>query len=672
MPQRASRSTSTSTRTMRKFCPPFNRFFASLLTALVLAVSFLSMGRAAAEERIVSFDSEIRVNADASLTVVETITVDSEQQLIKRGITRDFPTDYRAPSGQQVRVSFDVQEVRRDGRPEPFHSERISNGIRLYIGQKDVFLPKGQYVYEITYRTDRQLGYFDDRDELYWNVTGNGWAFGIERASARVYLPNGARAFAHSVYTGYFGEQKSDATASPQADGGISFSTTAPLQPRQGLTIAVTWPAGFVDRPSATQEAVYFLRDNVQFLVGAAGLLLLTIYYLVVWNIAGRDPKADTIVPLYSPPDGLSPAASRYIKRMGYDDKVFAAAVVSMAVKGYLTIEEDDDGIFTLEKTGRDAALSAGERAAARKLFANRYNRVELKQENHSKLRSAQKALQKWLRSEFEKVFFVLNRHYLYPGLGLSAVAIVALAATGRQPDAALFLCFWLSGWTVAIYFLGRKVWRAWQGVLSSGGRGLPGALFMTLFAIPFFGGELIGLYAFAQATSIEAAGFLLIFQGVNLVFYHLMKAPTLLGRQMMDQIAGFADYLSVAEKDRMNFHNPPERTPELFERFLPYALALGVEQAWSEQFADVLAVAGEAPQGSGGSHYRPTWYSGRSWHGGIGGIGGLSGFGSSLGSLSGAISSASTAPGSSSGIGGGGGGGSSGGGGGGGGGGGW
>jgi len=152
-----------------------------------------------------------------------------------------------------------------------------------------------------------------------------------------------------------------------------------------------------------------------------------------------------------------------------------------MAVKGYLTIEEDDDGIFTLEKTGRDAALSAGERAAARKLFANRYNRVELKQENHSKLRSAQKALQKWLRSEFEKVFFVLNRHYLYPGLGLSAVAIVALAATGRQPDAALFLCFWLSGWTVAIYFLGRKVWRAWQGVLSSGGRGLPGALFMAV-----------------------------------------------------------------------------------------------------------------------------------------------------------------------------------------------
>ena len=149
----------------------------------------------------------------------------------------------------------------------------------------------------------------------------------------------------------------------------------------------------------------------------------------------------------------------------------------------------------------------------------------------------------------------------------------------------------------------------------------------------------------------------------INTLFYHLLKAPTLLGRRMMDQIAGFADYLSVAEKDRMNFHNPPERTPELFERFLPYALALGVEQAWSEQFSDVLARAGQA-EGNRSGHYSPRWYSGRSFDGNFGN------FASDLGSgFSGAIAAASTAPGSSSGSGGGG---SSGGGGGGGGGGGW
>jgi uncharacterized membrane protein len=130
-----------------------------------------------------------------------------------------------------------------------------------------------------------------------------------------------------------------------------------------------------------------------------------------------------------------------------------------------------------------------------------------------------------------------------------------------------------------------------------------------------------------------------------------------------MDQIEGFTDYLSVAEEDRMNLLNPPERTPELFEQFLPYALALGVEQAWSEQFSDVLARAAQDAAAQGRS-YSPRWYSGRSFDRGLGS------FASTLGGgFSGAVSAASTAPGSSSGSGGGG---SSGGGGGGGGGGGW
>ena len=151
----------------------------------------------------------------------------------------------------------------------------------------------------------------------------------------------------------------------------------------------------------------------------------------------------------------------------------------------------------------------------------------------------------------------------------------------------------------------------------------------------------------------------LLGIQMVNLVFYHLLKAPTRLGRRVMDQIEGFADYLSVAEKDRMNLLNPPERTPELFERFLPYALALGVEQAWSEQFSDVLTQAGQAEGGRRGQ-YSPRWYSGGHHHGGFGDLA------SSLGGgLAGAVSAASTAPGSSSGFGGGGGSGGGGGGGG-------
>ncbi|MEE9290484.1 MAG: DUF2207 domain-containing protein, partial [Alphaproteobacteria bacterium] len=441
--------------------------------------------------------------------------------------------------------------------------------------------------------------------------------------------------------------------------------TTRRLRPREGLTIAVSWPPGFVARPSDAQRLAHFIGDNAVLFAGLLGLGMLLVYYLPVWVMVGRDPETGTIVPLYAPPKGFSPAAARYVTRMGFDGKVFTAAIVSMAVKGFLTIDEKGDGSYRLEKTGRKAALSMGERAVVRKLFARGRDNFTIKQTNHKTLQAAQKALKAWLRTEFEKIYFARNGAYFYPGLGLSVLALVIMVGASHQVETAAFISVWLAGWSVAVYFLFRKVLRAWQDALSSDSvLGGFGAGFLTLFSLPFFGAEVMGLWQFALATSLGAAVILLAILLANFLFYHLLKAPTLLGRRMMDQIEGFADYLSVAEKDRMNLLNPPDRTPELFEKFLPYALALGVEQAWSEQFAGVLAQAG-TPDGTGRRPYQPHWYSGGNF--GTHGYGDLA---SSLGGgFAGTVDSASTAPGSSGGSGGGG---SSGGGGGGGGGGGW
>ncbi len=160
--------------------------------AFVFAFFCAFVSSALAEERITSFVSDVTVNADASLTVRETITVQAEGYEIKRGILRDFPTVYRDRMGQRVVVGFEVLDVERDGRDEPFAIESISNGKRIRIGDKDVLLDFGQHSYQITYRTTRQLGFFEDFDELYWNVTGNGWTFAIDQARVIIRLPQGA------------------------------------------------------------------------------------------------------------------------------------------------------------------------------------------------------------------------------------------------------------------------------------------------------------------------------------------------------------------------------------------------------------------------------------------------------------------------------------------------
>jgi len=614
-------------------------------------------------ERILDFRSHVVVHADASMTVTETITVQCARQEIKRGIVRDFPTTYRDRFGNTIRVGFEVQEVLRDGRREPYHIKAASNGQKIYIGQKDVYLEPGVYTYTITYQTNRQLGFFEDFDELYWNVTGNGWTFPIDHAEAVVTLPQGATVTQYAAYTGPTGAQGRDFRVSYDGSGDIVFSTTRGLDPQEGLTIAVAWPKGFVTEPSGAEKTKSFLKDNLSTFLGLIWLIVLVGYYLAVWNRVGRDPEPGVIIPLFEPPQGFSPAATRFLSRLGFDNKAFTAAVVDMAVKGHLTIEEND-GDYTLRKGTRDnAPLSSGERKLSSSLFSGLGDAVELKNENHSIIGKARDALKSTLNRELDKVYFFTNSKHLLPGATLTFLGLAVMILTAAEPLAAGFSMLWLSIWTGVCYFLVTAAWKRWQIV-----RGLEfrewgkivSAIGASFFTMIFLAGEVMGLFFVATIMSLGAALILVALILINCLFYHLLKALTLKGRRVMDQIEGFKLYLSVAEKERLEMFHPPEKTPELFEKYLPYALALDVENQWSEQFAEVLARAQAE-----GRTYSPSWYHGRSWdsfH--------PSRFSDTLGSsFAGAIASASTAPGSSSGSGGGG---SSGGGGGGGGGSGW
>jgi hypothetical protein len=134
------------------------------------------------------------VRADSVLEVTEAIVVQAEGQQIRRGIFREFPTTYSRVDASRKTVGFEVLSIKRDGVSEPYRMEQRSNGVAIYIGDKDRFLTPGEYRYEIRYRTDRQLGFFPDHDELYWNVTGAGWVFPIDAATARVRLPAGIAA----------------------------------------------------------------------------------------------------------------------------------------------------------------------------------------------------------------------------------------------------------------------------------------------------------------------------------------------------------------------------------------------------------------------------------------------------------------------------------------------
>jgi uncharacterized membrane protein YgcG len=620
---------------------------------------------AVAQERITDFASDIAIAANGTLTVRETIAVEAENIAINHGIFRDFPTTYTDRAGNRVRVLFDVDEVTRDGRPEPYTIETIDNGKRVRIGDADAIVRRGPHTYVIVYKTDRQIGFLAQYDELYWNVTGNAWAFAIDHASATIHLPEGASFVQSATYTGPQGARGLSVRSTVEGDT-VRFATTEPLGQRQGLTVAIGFSKGAVAPPSDAEKTKDFLRDNAATGAALAGLAALAMFYFVAWARFGRDPARGVIVPLFAPPKNFSAAAVRFVHRMAYDRKCFAAALIAMAVKGYLKISEAS-GTYTLTRTGKteeQSELASTETALARSLF-NARDAIALKNSNHLAVSRAITALRTALKLEDEGVYFVTNSGVFYAGIAIMVATGLAAAALSDDPVLAAFILFWLAAWTAGTSHLLIQVYQTWQNaVMGPGSRILNffGALLLTIFAVPFMAG--IGFGFFALGLSVPLATLIAILaQGVLAgVFYRLLKAPTLAGGKVRDEIDGFKMFLDTAEKDRLEKLNPPHVTPEIFERFLPYAIALDAENGWSRKFAAQAAGTGE---GLREPAYTPSWYSGSSF-----GRLGTTGFAASIGvAVAGATAAAATAPGTSSGSGGGG---SSGGGGGGGGGGGW
>jgi uncharacterized membrane protein len=407
-----------------------------------------------------------------------------------------------------------------------------------------------------------------------------------------------------------------------------------------------------VTEPGRLARLGYLLDDNRALFLALCGLGLMVVYLYGVWSRYGRDPAAGPAFPHYNPPEGLSPGACRYIYKMSHDKQCFAAAVLNLAVKGYITIHEGGwrDLMAATGKDPREVALEM--------IQVELEKRSDLEKKLLTPLlKHAQKALE----SADDDEGFLLEKNELAKGTSMPELAPGEQALLKELFEGDRYLELQNSNHRVISKAITahEKALKQYYKVVhffTNGKRMLPAVLLGGAFyAYAFMTTEVTPLVIVVMVLTLPLLG----------LFSYLMKAPTLRGRKVMDRIEGFKMYLTVAEAEDLQRIEgiagaSPQQTPELFEQYLPFAVALDVEQPWADQFESLLAKISLEQGGS----YRPGWYNGSRR---------VSSFGSFTTGLTGAlgtaISSSSTAPGSSSG---GGGGGSSGGGGGGGGGGGW
>lgn len=343
------------------------------------------------------------------------------------------------------------------------------------------------------------------------------------------------------------------------------------------IAIVLLLPAMFVG--AAT-------RDRLGNVAAVVGVALLLAHYLHAWWQVGRDPERGTIMTLYEPPPGMSAAAMRYLVRRGFDFKVFLVTLVGMATKQYITVTQNG-GVYQLTRTdAAGAVLSDDEQAVALKLFEDARS-IKLEDNYRGYIREAIERLRSRLKNNVEPALFRANTEWMRAGLILSAVVLFASALLSPMGPGMLIVTPFLALWSLFTGLLAYLAALMWAGPKE---RSPAGGLLLSVLALLFAAAEyaLLRLLWHPALLRVLLVGMAAVV--VNLAFYFLLKAATPLGRQTLDHIEGFRMFLTAVEEDRLDRMAPPEKTPELFERYLPYAMALDAEHRWAAQFHHVLS----------------------------------------------------------------------------------
>ncbi len=550
-------------------------------------------------EKINAWHTDLTVAPDGQLTVTEEINIHSEGDEFKRGIVRRLPLRFTDHNGRKHRVEYDLTAVEVFGATSPYHTATEGDDFVLYVGSEGNFLQPGDYPYRITYTTKGQVGFFPDYDEIYWNVCGNGWAFSIDSISALIHLPPTAQVKQTACYTGEMGSTENACTDSIIDARTVHFQGR-PMGYYEGLTVAVGFQKGVVAEPPPPT----FFEQYAVPLVGGIITLLLLLYYFITWARHGRDPDMPTVIPLFDPPDHLSPASVAMVMEGSADNDHITPAMISLAVKGHIRIDEKKEDVllglfkketYTIVKLKGGSGLPREEQELLNSMFGSGREHFEITGTYDASVQSMASAFRSTLRDQWHTFLSKGNnwRFWWIPMLSV-AVCIISLIVLHNS----------FSGDNDVLYI----------------------AAFLVANVILF------------------------------LLYVYLIKRPSEEKQALRARLFGFKMYLSAAEEKQLQHFNPPTMTPEVFEKYLPYAIAFKVEEVWGERFQSMISRALVDP------NYRPGWYSGSILHYGS--------FAHHMNSsLSSSVNSSSTPPSKSGGSGGGG---SSGGGGGGGGGGGW
>ncbi|MGO9085695.1 MAG: DUF2207 domain-containing protein [Candidatus Sulfotelmatobacter sp.] len=520
---------------------------------LALLLSALTGIAAAKSWRVADFQDRLHVNQDGSAEVTERITLVFVGEW--HGIHRTIPIEYPGPNGTNYELYIDVTSV-GDGEGGTLkYDSSVAHGFRdlkIYIpGAVDT-----TKTVEITYRVRNGTRFFDDHDEFYWNVTGNDWPVPIDHAAASVRFPDSAAGSLRAqAFTGVYGSSERDATA--KVDGAeAQFETNNPLPMRGGLTIDAYIPKDILREPGAFTRFLWFIGGNAVIFFPLVTLAVM----FSLWWYKGRDPDPGvSVAPMYDPPPGISPAEAGTLLDDTIHPRDITSTMVDLAVRGYIKIEETaDKGLVFTHKDYVFHLLKPMAQWTDKDLAPHERVMLENVFEGGAETRLSN----------------LKNRFY-------TAVPIIRQDIMAALKNKGIYL---LDPESANGYSIGAAV----------------------VILIPFAIFQYMGWANFFNSVPLLIVS-VLIAALIWWLFARVMSAKTVKGARTRVAVLGFQEFMNRVDAERLKL-----MPPTTFEKFLPFAMALGVEHHWAQAFAGIVKDPPQWYVGPGGpySGFNPIFFS--------------------------------------------------------------
>ncbi len=512
-----------------------------------------------AAETIRDFSVKATLSQDRLLQVTETIQYDFGAEP-HHGIYRVIPEAYER-NGGSYRLDFKFTRAAMDGQTVSWSVSNPSGNVEVKIGDPGQTIT-GTHIYTIEYETNKALNDFLDETgtshaELYWNVTGNDWQIPIEKTSFTLQAPG--QPTRTVCYAGLLGSQESTCQIKIEREQTV-FTAMRSLAAGEGITIVAAFAPGVI-RPLTTVEKVQmFIVDNVWVLVPVVVFVIM--FY--IWWTHGRDPKGrGTIIAQYEEPRGLAPASMVALMEQNVSTRAITATILDLARRGYLKVVFDTDPATQRENPSVAAVLdfarhrylevASGKDQTDRSLpFLTQKPFFHFERKKH-----ADENMEEFEKTLFDGLFASgpsvtvddLKGKYFQTVDVARAQIFKDLKARGLfGPDPASVRAIWIGLVTVMVL----------------------GVFFLADFLTPII------------ITSVAISAIII------LAFGWQMPRRTKEGAMAKEECEGLKLFLSVTEKARLEFTDAPAKRPEQFERFLPDAVAFGVEKEWAKQFEGI------------------------------------------------------------------------------------